>query len=393
MRIHEIMTESDLSEGPRFNKFGKAVGDVAGMAAKGLGAVGGGIVGAGQAIKKGFQAGRDRVAQAGDAPDAVIDPQTGAPTTAAPGANTASGNGAAPANTSNLAAAPAASNGNPGTTGTAPQTKSPGILKTFANGIKRGFTGKGAALQPTTTPGTTGTAPTGPAANAAAPAATNTTAPANTAAKPDVAGGMSKAAANAAASNTADPAGRIDPTLDNPATQPKPDVAGGMSKAGSNAAANANTNTTTAAPTKPDVAGGMSKAGSNAAANANTTAAPDAKTGAGGGKNQGRLGVPAGKKAVDQAVSTVQKVRSDRRDQVVQYAKQKVNALPDKTAAAPAAGAEAPAGPKGANKRTRVSGEGVERMQQRLSDSVRRQKQKIVAEGIQNGTFSLFRKR
>ena len=40
-----------------------------------------------------------------------------------------------------------------------------------------------------------------------------------------------------------------------------------------------------------------------------------------------KVGVPAGKQAVDQAVATVQSVRSDRRPQVIQYAKQKVDAL------------------------------------------------------------------
>ena len=52
---------------------------------------------------------------------------------------------------------------------------------------------------------------------------------------------------------------------------------------------------------------------------------------------QGKVGVPAGKQAVDQAVATVQSVRSDRRPQVIQYAKQKVDALAGQTAA--------PAGP------------------------------------------------
>jgi hypothetical protein len=58
-----------------------------------------------------------------------------------------------------------------------------------------------------------------------------------------------------------------------PAKQAAPDVAGGMSKAGATAAA---TPTKTAAA-KPDVAGGMSKAGATAAnAPADTTAAPTA---------------------------------------------------------------------------------------------------------------------
>jgi hypothetical protein len=41
----------------------------------------------------------------------------------------------------------------------------------------------------------------------------------------------------------------------------------------------------------------------------------------------GKVGVPAGKQAVDQAVQTIASVRGDRRPQVVQYAKEKIDAL------------------------------------------------------------------
>jgi hypothetical protein len=41
----------------------------------------------------------------------------------------------------------------------------------------------------------------------------------------------------------------------------------------------------------------------------------------------GKVGVPAGKAAVDQAVDVVKSVRSDRRQNVVQYAKEKIDAL------------------------------------------------------------------
>ena len=70
MRIHDLLIESDnrLNEGPRWNKFGQAVGNVAGMAAKGVGAVAGGIAGLGAAAKKGFQAGKAQVAAADDGP-------------------------------------------------------------------------------------------------------------------------------------------------------------------------------------------------------------------------------------------------------------------------------------------------------------------------------------
>ena len=68
MRINDLLIEStnQLDEGPKFNKFGQAVGNVAGMAAKGIGAVAGGIAGLGAAAKKGFQAGKSQVAAADD---------------------------------------------------------------------------------------------------------------------------------------------------------------------------------------------------------------------------------------------------------------------------------------------------------------------------------------
>lgn len=87
MRINEILLESDIKEGPKFNKFGKALGNVAGMAAKGAGAVAGGIAGLGAAAKKGFQAGKAQVSAGGDrvskkpAADAA-QPDTTAQTTA-----------------------------------------------------------------------------------------------------------------------------------------------------------------------------------------------------------------------------------------------------------------------------------------------------------------------
>jgi hypothetical protein len=100
MRINDLLIEStnQLDEGPKFNKFGQAVGNVAGMAAKGVGAVAGGIAGLGAAAKKGFQAGKSQVAAADDGPatgkpiakkgvkaapgtdPAAVDPATGATT-------------------------------------------------------------------------------------------------------------------------------------------------------------------------------------------------------------------------------------------------------------------------------------------------------------------------
>ena len=72
MRIHEILTESQLEqldEGPigsALGAVGRGIGKVAGGLAKGVGAVAGGVVGAGRALKKGFQTGKAIV---GDDPD------------------------------------------------------------------------------------------------------------------------------------------------------------------------------------------------------------------------------------------------------------------------------------------------------------------------------------
>jgi hypothetical protein len=160
MRINQILTESeqeqlqDLYEGPKFNKFGKAVGDVAGMAAKGIGAVAGGIAGAGSAIKKGFQSGKARVAQGGDSPDAVIDPQKRTRAKAAPMGGGAPAAGGAPVDDPTAAGSTA-----PGGGTTAPAGKKPG----FIAGMKQGLSGK------KTKPAAPGTASAGatPAAGAA----------------------------------------------------------------------------------------------------------------------------------------------------------------------------------------------------------------------------------
>ena len=75
MRIHEILTESQLQqldEGPKLDAFGRGVGKVVGGVAKGVGAVAGGVRGAFTALKKGYQTGK---AVVGDDPD----PGAGAP--------------------------------------------------------------------------------------------------------------------------------------------------------------------------------------------------------------------------------------------------------------------------------------------------------------------------
>jgi len=69
MRINEILIESQLEqldEGPKLDAFGRGVGKVVSGAAKGIGAVAGGVRGAFTALKKGYQTGKAIV---GDEPD------------------------------------------------------------------------------------------------------------------------------------------------------------------------------------------------------------------------------------------------------------------------------------------------------------------------------------
>jgi hypothetical protein len=90
MRINEILVESALEEGPILNKIGSGIGKAAGTVAKGVGAVAGGVAGLGSALKKGFQAGKQTVAGAGD-----VDPSA-APAAGRQSAAQASQGGAAP---------------------------------------------------------------------------------------------------------------------------------------------------------------------------------------------------------------------------------------------------------------------------------------------------------
>ena len=86
MRINDLLIEStnQLDEGPKFNKFGQAIGNVAGMAAKGIGAVAGGIAGLGAAAKKGFQAGKSQVAATDDGAAPAGKPAAGGGTSTQP---------------------------------------------------------------------------------------------------------------------------------------------------------------------------------------------------------------------------------------------------------------------------------------------------------------------
>ena len=99
MRLHEIITESQLDEGP----IGRGIGKLVGGAARGIGAIAGGVVGAGTALKKGYQSGK---AVVGDDPDPnagkpgytpPAEAPTAAPTAAGGAAPTAAGGAAAPA--------------------------------------------------------------------------------------------------------------------------------------------------------------------------------------------------------------------------------------------------------------------------------------------------------
>ena len=154
MRIHDLLIESDnhLNEGPKWNKFGQAVGNVAGMAAKGVGAVAGGIAGLGAAAKKGFQAGKSQVAAADDgpasktkksaAPAKAAAPKTGAATSAAPATGEPDELGRVE---------PKLAGGKAATSGT------PSKGKGFVSGVKAGLSkGISALNDPSSTPGSAG---------------------------------------------------------------------------------------------------------------------------------------------------------------------------------------------------------------------------------------------
>ena len=114
MRIHELLTESQLQqidEGPILNKIGSVVGGAARGLAKGVGAVAGGVVGAGRALAKGYQSGKAFV---GDDPD----PNKGQPGYDAGGAPAKPAAGGAPAKpAAGGAAAPAAADPAPAAAG------------------------------------------------------------------------------------------------------------------------------------------------------------------------------------------------------------------------------------------------------------------------------------
>jgi hypothetical protein len=96
MKITEILVESQqLDEGPLLNKIGAGIGKAAGTVAKGIGAVAGGVVGAGKALAKGYQAGKATVGGAGD--NVETDPAADAVATTTPTAKTKpAAGGAAP---------------------------------------------------------------------------------------------------------------------------------------------------------------------------------------------------------------------------------------------------------------------------------------------------------
>lgn len=86
MRIHDLIVESTepVEEGPILNKIGAGLGRAVGTAAKGVGAVAGGVAGLGSAIKTGYQAGKNYVAGAGDNANVAAVPPTISATTAPP---------------------------------------------------------------------------------------------------------------------------------------------------------------------------------------------------------------------------------------------------------------------------------------------------------------------
>jgi hypothetical protein len=95
MRIHDLIIENTepVEEGPILNKIGAGIGKAVGTAAKGVGAVAGGVAGLGSAVKTGYQAGKNYVAGAGDdatgtAPASTTAPSATAQSATAPATST-----------------------------------------------------------------------------------------------------------------------------------------------------------------------------------------------------------------------------------------------------------------------------------------------------------------
>jgi hypothetical protein len=214
MKITEILVENQqVDEGPLLNKIGAGIGKVAGTVAKGVGAVAGGVAGLGSAVKKGFQAGKQTVAGAGDEPaaDAGAAPAantatsgttpatkaapktkttpaaSGAPATSAPASNTTPAASGAPATSAPAASSAPASE--PAAGGTAYAQVKANIDKLDKKGKQRIL----ATLQKEV-----GAAPAAkPAAPAAKPTAGGAEAPADSGAMANMAGQLAKAGASA----------------------------------------------------------------------------------------------------------------------------------------------------------------------------------------------------
>ena len=293
MRINELLVEEQVDE-ISLAGIGRGIGKAVGGVAQGVGAVAGGIAGIPGAVKKGFQAGKAVVSGDDEAPAQTNAPAT-TPAPAAGGVNyqAAVANKAAAAPSGTPAAKPTAN------TGTTPPAD-PVSGKTPEEAMKdpryasdpafKAEVDKAAAI---------GTPPAAPADDTA-----------------DKGFGFDGHTGKPFASQEERTAwfkanNKVDPKAAGTTPAATPPAAG-------NTAPQA-TPPSTLAPTT--------------GAPADTTA--PAKT--------GKVGVPAGKAAVDQAVNVVQTVRSDRRQDVVKYAKDKIDAL--QKAPAPAA---APAATPGA---------------------------------------------
>jgi hypothetical protein len=197
MKITEILVENQqVDEGPLLNKIGAGIGKAAGTVAKGIGAVAGGVVGAGKALAKGYQAGKSTVGGAGDdgeadtgAAPASNAASAGTTPTAktAPKTKTTPAAGAAATSVPTSNAAPT-SNAVPAASGTAYAQVKANIDKLDKKGKQRIL----ATLQKEV-----GAAPAAkPAAPAAKPAANNAEAPADSGAMTNMAGQLAKAGAS-----------------------------------------------------------------------------------------------------------------------------------------------------------------------------------------------------
>jgi hypothetical protein len=391
MRINELLTESqqELTEGPLLNKVGSAVGKAAGGVAKGVGAVAGGIAGLGTAAKKGFTAGKQTVAGAGD-----TDPNAAQGS----GASGSAGNAPAQGGTANTAAGNAPAQGGTANTAAGQQSGSSGPIAPPGGGMVQSIKNAWNKYQPKGSAGTTSGAPAAGGGASAAPAQTGGDQSAPTTASDINAAGPKGTAA--AKQQTGAAGAAIDKTA--AATQNKSaDQAGqtmyaqvksqinNLDKKGKQRILQLLQKSLQQAPAKP----AANPAQAEPASPARTPGASPAAGGTGFGYD-GHTGKPFTSQAERDAWDKAHPKGTPKAEPtapVEQPAAPAAETPPAVEPTKPAPKKRAPPKKKAAPDQAEIDAS-RERMMGNFTDSVERHKQRMVAESIAKNTFSIFKK-